>query len=119
MENSGLFIIVAVGDVHLRSNLGKSIVLNNVTHIPNFRLSLISSGKLDDCGYINMFGNSQWELSRGDIEIAKGKKIGALYKASFTVCKDEINTVQSFLPLWHDRLAHMSMKGLVILSVSA
>ncbi|GAA0183917.1 hypothetical protein LIER_31249 [Lithospermum erythrorhizon] len=71
------------------SKLGKVIVLSNVRHIPDFRLSLISSGKLDDEGYINTFGNGQWKLSRGDIVIAQGKKSRALYRASFNICKDD------------------------------
>ncbi|GAA0184076.1 hypothetical protein LIER_31381 [Lithospermum erythrorhizon] len=56
-ENSGVSKIVATGEVHLKSKLGKVIVLSNVRHIPYFWLSLISSRKLDDEGYINTFGN--------------------------------------------------------------
>ncbi|GAA0183758.1 hypothetical protein LIER_31114 [Lithospermum erythrorhizon] len=59
MENNGVSRIFAIGDIHLKTSLGKDIVLSNVRHIPDFRLSLISLGKLDDDGYLNTFDNGQ------------------------------------------------------------
>ncbi|GAA0172288.1 hypothetical protein LIER_26140 [Lithospermum erythrorhizon] len=116
MGNSGVSKIVAIGEVHLKSKLGKVIVLNNVRHIPDFLLSLISSGKLDDKGYINTFSNGQSDLNKGDIVIAQWKKSGTLCRASFNICKGELNAIQTSLKLWYDRLCHMSVKGLNILS---
>ncbi|GAA0162244.1 hypothetical protein LIER_18376 [Lithospermum erythrorhizon] len=59
MGNNDVSKIVAMGEVHLESKLGSTIVLKNVRHIPDFRMSLISSGKLDDEGYFNLFGKGQ------------------------------------------------------------
>ncbi|GAA0184591.1 hypothetical protein LIER_31879 [Lithospermum erythrorhizon] len=51
MCNNGVLKIVEIEDVPVRSRLGKELVLENVRHIPDFRLNLISSGKLDDESY--------------------------------------------------------------------
>lgn len=55
MGNIGVSRIVGIGDVHLESALGCTLVFKKVRHILDFRLSLISSGKLDDEGYYNLF----------------------------------------------------------------
>ncbi|GAA0175662.1 hypothetical protein LIER_28792 [Lithospermum erythrorhizon] len=115
MGNNGISKIVVVGEVYLKSREGNVIVLSNVRHIPDFRLSLIYSEKLDDDGYVNLFGNGQWVLRKDNNVIAKGKKNGTFYRASFNICKGELNIVQSSLKLWHSKLGHMSIKGLNIL----
>ena len=51
--NSGVSKIVAIGDIFLETNIGSKILLKDVRHIPNIRINLISTGKLDDEGYCN------------------------------------------------------------------
>jgi len=47
------------GDVMLTSNTGCKIVLKDVRHVPEIRLNLISTGKLDDAGLDSHFGGGK------------------------------------------------------------
>jgi hypothetical protein len=58
---------------------GSKLVLKDVRHVSGMRLSLISTGKLDDVDMINQFGVGRWKLSQGNTIIDCGKKEGSLY----------------------------------------
>ena len=116
MGNSGVSKIIGMGDIHLESEPGCTIILKKVRHIPDFRMSLISSGKLDDEEYYSLFGNGQWKLTKNSLVVARGVKEGALYRVRLSMCKGEVNAVETSLELWYNRLGHMSEKGLKILS---
>ncbi|RVW11901.1 Retrovirus-related Pol polyprotein from transposon TNT 1-94 [Vitis vinifera] len=74
--------------------------------------------KLDDEGFYNTFRDSQWKLTRGSMVIAKGNKSCSLYLMQARVIDSSINAVDddSTFELWHNRLGHMSEKGLMILA---
>ena len=96
---------------------GSKLVLKEVRHMPEMRLNLISTGKLDEAGMINQLGAGRWKLSRGSMIIARGKKEGSLYIMQGKICKWEINVAQDTTKeLWHKRLGHMSEKGLEFLA---
>ena len=59
MGNDGASKIVGMGDIHLETNTGCKLVLKEVRHVPDMRLNLISTGKLDDDGYTNYFGEGK------------------------------------------------------------
>ncbi|GAA0150163.1 hypothetical protein LIER_09165 [Lithospermum erythrorhizon] len=105
MGNTGTSTIKAIGSVLVKTGNGKLIELKDVRHIPDFRMSLLSSGKLDDEGYHNIFGNGQWRLQKGSITVAEGIKDGTLYKAKLKVQKCEINAVEADVDVWHNRTA--------------
>ncbi|GAA0169115.1 hypothetical protein LIER_40709 [Lithospermum erythrorhizon] len=46
----------------------------------------------------------------------KGSKLETLYRSKLTALNDEVCTLDSKVDLWHNRLAHMSGKGLGILA---
>ncbi|VFQ62905.1 unnamed protein product [Cuscuta campestris] len=50
---------------------GCRLVLRDVRHVPDIRLSLISAGLLDDEGYANNFCDGRWKLSRGCLIMAR------------------------------------------------
>lgn len=51
--------IVSIGKVSLITENGNKLVLNEVRHVPEMHLNLISVGKLDDLGMINQFGSGR------------------------------------------------------------
>ena len=51
--------IVGMGDICLETNIGYSLVLKNVRYVLDIRVNLISTGKLDDEGYKNQFGDGK------------------------------------------------------------
>ena len=48
--------IIGIGEVTLMTKNGNKLVLKEVRHVPEMRLNLISTGKLDEVGMINQFG---------------------------------------------------------------
>ncbi|VFQ68970.1 unnamed protein product [Cuscuta campestris] len=71
MGNDGSSKIIGMGDVCLETSTGCRLVLRDVRHIPDIRLSLISAGLLDDEGYANKFCDGRWKLSRGSLIMAR------------------------------------------------
>lgn len=97
----------------MRTN-GSTLILNDVRHVPDIHLNLISTGKLDDEGYCNTFSGGEWKLSRGPFIYAWGNKSSSLYLMDATVSKYMVNVMEDdkMTELWHRRLSHMSEKGL-------
>ncbi|GAA0170796.1 hypothetical protein LIER_24980 [Lithospermum erythrorhizon] len=116
MGNNHVSKIVAMGEICLKSNNESLIVLKDVRHIPDFRMSHISTGELDDEGYSNLFEQGRWKLTKNGKIMATGERQGTLYKAKFDCIQGEVNSVESSIDLWHSRLGQMSEKGLNILS---
>ncbi|WKA08799.1 hypothetical protein VitviT2T_026489 [Vitis vinifera] len=118
MGNDGSAKAIGMGDVRLETSNGTMLTLKNVKHIPDIRINLISTGKLDDEGFCNTFRDSQWKLTRGSMVIAKVNKSSSLYFMQARVIDSSINAVDddSTFELWHNRLGHMSEKGLMILA---
>ncbi|KAL6323545.1 hypothetical protein AAG906_039125 [Vitis piasezkii] len=107
MGNDGSAKAIGMGDVRLETSNGTMLTLKNVKHIPDIRMNLISTGKLDDEGFCNTFRDSQWKLTRGSMVIAKGNKSSSLYLMQARV----IDSVSMQVDL-----GHMSEKGLMILA---
>ncbi|VVA94852.1 unnamed protein product [Arabis nemorensis] len=116
MGNQGRSKIVEKGDVILTSNTGCKIILKDVRQVHDMRLNLISTGKLDDAGLENHFGEGKWKLIKGNLFMARRKKEGSLYVTQAKLCKEEVNVANVDMELWHRRLGHMSEKGLNILA---
>ncbi|KAJ0090897.1 hypothetical protein Patl1_13561 [Pistacia atlantica] len=51
-------VFIGIGDVCLEMDYDSSLLLRGVKHIPDIRLNLISTGKLDDEGYCNTFSDA-------------------------------------------------------------
>ena len=118
MGNEDVSKIVGMGDICLETNIGCKLLLRYVRHVPDIRLNLISTGKLDDEAYNNNFSDGKWKLSKDSLVVAKGKKTCSLYTMQAKICKGVVNTLEndSSTDLWHRRLGHMSEKGLQVLS---
>ncbi|GKV53109.1 hypothetical protein SLEP1_g59655, partial [Rubroshorea leprosula] len=95
-----------------------TLTLKNVRHVPDMRMNLLSAKALDEEGYTHYFGNGNWKLTKGSMVVAKGRACCSLYKTHMKMCGGQLNTVEdeAFPNLWHNRLAHMSEKGLQLLA---
>ncbi|VFQ68314.1 unnamed protein product [Cuscuta campestris] len=71
MGNGGSSKIIGMGDVCLETSTGCRLVLRDVRHVLDIRLSLISAGLLDDEGYANQFCDGRWKLSQGSLIMAR------------------------------------------------
>nr|GEX32696.1 retrovirus-related Pol polyprotein from transposon TNT 1-94 [Tanacetum cinerariifolium] len=77
----------------------------------------LRSSELDKEGYRAGFKDQQWKVTKGSLVVARGNKRGSLYMVE--VLSDGINTtidVRDNAALWHQRLGHMSEKGMKILA---
>ncbi|KAG8363788.1 hypothetical protein BUALT_Bualt19G0058800 [Buddleja alternifolia] len=93
-------------------------VVTLAEHIPDIRLNIISTGKLDDDGYVSNFGEGKWKLIKGSLITAKGKKKNSLYLMQAKLSNEEVNAAvnNSSIELWHKRLGHLSQKGMQLLA---
>ncbi|KAD4889467.1 hypothetical protein E3N88_21540 [Mikania micrantha] len=117
LANNQTLDITGKGDIDLRTSLGTIWTLTDVRVIPDLRKMLISIGKLDDEGLEVHFGGGQWKVVKGNLVISRGKKRGSLYMVEDLA--GDVNAVTggpSLSSLWHQRLSHMSEKGLKILA---
>ncbi|XP_022889192.1 uncharacterized protein LOC111404645 [Olea europaea var. sylvestris] len=103
--------VVGKGEIQIKLN-GSVWKLKDVRHIPNLRKNLISVGQLSNEGYVITFNSDIWKVSRGAMTIARGKKNCTLY-TTMSACRIIAVTASNEDPnLWHQRLGHMSQKGL-------
>ncbi|GKV28913.1 hypothetical protein SLEP1_g37899 [Rubroshorea leprosula] len=84
----------------------------------NKSVSHIMGVALDEKGYVYYFGNGNWKLTKGSMVVAKGRACCSLYKTHMKMCGGQLNTIEDEASpnLWHNRLAHMSEKGLQLLA---
>ncbi|KAE8691518.1 Vacuolar-sorting receptor 1 [Hibiscus syriacus] len=70
---------------------------------------------LDGEGYSTTFSGCEWKITKGALVIARGKKTGTLYVTSSLENIIEVAETDGKSNLWHQRLGHMSEKGMKIL----
>ena len=69
-------------------------------------------GQLDDNGHFVSFRGGEWKVTKRAMVIARGKKRSTLY---MTTKLGDVATVAAGnddASLWHNRLGHMSQKGM-------
>ncbi|KAL2235826.1 UNVERIFIED_CONTAM: Retrovirus-related Pol polyprotein from transposon TNT 1-94 [Sesamum indicum] len=107
--------IVGNGDVRIKSTNGSCWTLHDVRHIPGLKRNLISVGQLDSDRFHTTFGDAKWKISRGAMTLARGLKSGMLYMAGGSNSNIPFAGTVSQANLWHNRLGHMSEKGMNVL----
>ena len=109
MRNSSVSKIVGIGDVCLETSIGNKLARKDVRHVPDIRLNLITTSRLDDEGFTNSFDESKWKLTKGSLVVARGKEQNTLYVMKAKLHKGEINAAQQdvSIELWHRRLGHI------------
>jgi hypothetical protein len=114
MGNRDTSTIVSKGTICVETSIGCKLALENVRHVPDIRLNLLSVGKLEDIGLGSYFGEGKWKLTKGSLILARGAKQGCHYVTKTKLCKTEVNIAErdSSIELWHKRLGYMSEKGL-------
>ncbi|KAL5745542.1 hypothetical protein ACOSP7_026688 [Xanthoceras sorbifolium] len=104
--------IVGKGDIRLKLPNGSTWKLQGVRHIPGLKRNLISIGQLDGEGYCTTFSGCEWKITKGALVVARGKKCGTLYVTSNLENIVAVADADGKSNLWHQRLDHMSEKGM-------
>ncbi|KAL2243895.1 UNVERIFIED_CONTAM: Retrovirus-related Pol polyprotein from transposon TNT 1-94 [Sesamum indicum] len=107
--------IIGKGDVRIKSTNGSCWILHDVRHIPGLKRNLISVGQLDSDGFDTTFRDAKWKISWGAMTLARGLKSGTLYMAGGSSLNIPFVGTVSQANLWHNRLGHMSEKGMNVL----
>ena len=102
LANNDVLEVTGMGDVDLITSAGTPWTLKDVRVIPSLKKRLISVGQLDDHGYDVKFGNGQWKVVKGNLVVARGKKMGSLYMVDMSLkgvdpvlVKDKIRFTES------------------------
>ena len=106
---------VGEADILLSLKGGVKWLLKDVHHVPKLKRNLIFVSQLYAQVFVTSLTDS-WKVTKGSMLVAKGDKMRSLYiienisevGAAMTV--EDINS-----ELWHQRLGHMSKKGLAIM----
>ncbi|GKA58056.1 putative RNA-directed DNA polymerase [Tanacetum coccineum] len=109
--------IASVRDVVLNTSFGTSWTLNDVRYILGLKKRLIFVGQLDKEEYHVGFRDQKWKVTTGSLVVACRNKRGSLYMVE--VSFDGVNAAidgRGNATLWHQRLGHMSEKGMKILA---
>ena len=81
-----------------------AVVLRGVKHATDVRFNLIFVQVLDDAGYDDHFGSRKWNLTKGNLVVAKGEKISKLYWTKALVARDSVNAMDMEASLWHRKM---------------
>ena len=102
-------------DVCIKTTSGNQWTLVDVRYIPGIKKNLISIGQLDSTGYTAEFEKGSWKIVKGAIVVARGTKFGTLYTTAGCINMAAVAEGASGSCLWHNRLGHMSSKGMKML----
>lgn len=118
IRNDSLAQVAGIGDICLETIFGTRLVLKDVKHIPDIRMNLILTRRLDDEGFYSLHGYGKWKLSCCLFIEARGEKSSSFYWMQAKVSKDVVNVVENdgAMELWHKRLGHMSENRMSVLS---
>ena len=109
--------VVGKGSVILKLKCDSSYEfrkLQNVLHIPSFEYSLLSVGEMDKKGMTTTFGNGHCVITKGSSIIASGYLDGSLHVINTQTVKSPNNAALiASLQLWHERMAHVSIQGIL------
>ena len=109
--------VIGIGDVMVQFSDGSQFTIQNVRHVLELTRSLMSVGQLDNIGFKVIFASQSFRITKGNMVIAKGNKVGSLYPLVVHQ-KEHLLTVtkQPMTCIWHGRLGHMSRTGMETLS---
>ena len=99
-------------DVSIQTRAGNQWTLQDVRYISGLKKNLISIGQLNSTGYTAEFGKSSWKVVKGAMVVARGTKSGTLYITTECINMTAAAESASNSSLWHNRLGHMSVKGM-------
>ena len=111
--------IVGIGSIQIKIYDGFVKKLTDVRHLLELRKNLISLGVLDFARYKCTCQGGVLKVFKGILEVMKENMIKNLYQLEGRTKSDQATTISESesdsTRLWHQRLAHMSEKGLKVL----
>ncbi|KAL2487396.1 Uncharacterized protein Adt_32152 [Abeliophyllum distichum] len=112
--------ITGISDVTVRFDSGFVHTLKGVRYIPHMGRNLISAGELEKIGFVGVLGNGMLKMTKGALRAFKAVRRNGIYIVRAEVVDGLNSTIASIdtdhTQKWHNRLAHVSVKGLKFLN---
>lgn len=111
--------VKGIGTIRLKMYDSRDYILKDVRYIPELGRNLISTSMFDGLGYETRSLHGVYRILKGSMVIAKGykDKTNGLFILDSTVVSGHASVVSKTITdktkLWHQRLGHVSEKGLV------
>ena len=81
----------------IKTNVGCTLILKDVRHVPDLRMNVFSTLAMDRVGYSNCLSNGRWKLSsKRLLVIARGRACCGMYRTHVRACKKKSNLVKVF-----------------------
>ena len=87
---------MGVGDVCIETNVGSTVILQDVRHVPDLRMNVFSTLVMDQVGYYNHLGNGRWKLTKGSLVVARGHACCGMYMTHVKTYKKKFNEIKNF-----------------------
>ena len=75
MGNTSHSKIVGIDEVCIQADVGCTMTLKDVRHVPDVRLNLISKTSLDRACYASYFGNGKWKSLESLLLLLEGRRV--------------------------------------------
>ena len=91
--NSSYSKIVGIGDVCIETNVGSTMMLQDVRNVPDLRMIVFSILAMDRAIYCNYLRNGRCKLTKGSLVVAKGHACCGLYRTQVKTYKKKFNEI--------------------------
>jgi hypothetical protein len=120
MGNDKSCKVVGIRSIQIKMFDGTIKILTDARHVLELRKNLISLGVLDTGGYKSIVLGGVMKVYKGILLVMRAKKVGNLFLLEGRTESDNVTTISEndsdSIRLWHQRLDHMSERGLKVLS---
>ena len=119
MGNNAVCKTIGLGTIKVKMFDGIVRTLSEVRHVPDLKKNLISLGALDAAGYRYTAEDGVLKVNKGAMVVMKGERNGNLYRLKGTTISGKAAVAtptesnDDTTKLWHLRLGHMSVNGLL------
>lgn len=98
------------GNANVKISANTELALDNVLHVPELSMNLISVSKLIEKDYVMNFNKKGCIITKEDKQIVKCQDVGGIFelKENQDVTLNVTLSSQDLSNLWHKRLAHLS-----------
>ena len=80
MGNSSCSKIVGIGDVCIKTNIGSTMMLKDVRHVPNLWMNVFSIWTMDRASNCNYLSNGRQKLTKGPLVVAREHVCCGMYR---------------------------------------
>ena len=79
----------------IKTNVGSTVMLKDVRHVPDLRINVFSTLAMDRASYCNYLGKGRWKLTERSLVVARGHACCYMYRTHVKICK-KFNEIKDF-----------------------